>query len=129
LALPVFTADVDDNFGDLLFALNVPSPAAKTGSILPNPQTAFGLPPSTIEIITNGAPAYVAEDLSVEPQQPTFADLLLLGVDGTVISDTRFVATFPTPEPAGWALAGAGLGLLLIGVGVFHRRNSDVSRG
>lgn len=97
LAYPVYSAEVDDPLGNTLFTLNVPSPAVRTGSILPNPQTAYGISASTVHILTDPG------------------ILNLYGQDNVPDGSVSFVATFEqaTPEPGGWILVTGGLGLIL----------------
>jgi hypothetical protein len=104
---PVSWAEVDDEFGDFLFSLNVPSPGSTTGEILPDPQTISGLSAAAIDDITDGA-------AFLDPPPPSATLLLEAGRTGPVIDSVNFVAALPAtaPEPATWASMSAGLGAL-----------------
>lgn len=120
MPVPITTAEVQDNFGETLFSLNVPSPPVSTGSIIPNPQTVFGLSTTTVRLITNGQPIASAGSLVAAEAladdlcccQPTYANLVLANKDEGISISQRFVAT-DVPEPATWSMLGAGIGLLL----------------
>jgi MYXO-CTERM domain-containing protein len=117
---PIGYVEVDDNFGDFLFALNIPF-AGTTGEIQPLPQTISGLSPDIIALIENGGASLggvqdLAESNFVvhDDDVPTYANLCLDSADRQDDCDSgveRFVAT-SAPEPAAWSLTGAGLALL-----------------
>jgi hypothetical protein len=122
---PPSFVDVEDNLGNILFVLNTPFPGQTTGSIQPNPQTIFNLPPSTISIITNAqANVFAPAQQGHPPTTGTFANLVLDDSEHNPIATLRFVAEPQVPEPAAWTLAGAGLAFLLIRARI-RRRNSQ----
>jgi len=119
-------AEVDDNLGNFLFALQVPAPPVSTGAIAPDPQTVSGLSPTTIGLITNGLAGVPPLIPSSQDGTPMSANLNLLTSGKHVIDSQVFVATVPAgvPEPAGWSLTCAGMALLLLWT-QRRRRNSQ----
>ena len=102
------------NPDQVLFALNVPPVPTTTGSIVPNPQTIYGLDPTTMQIITNGQISAVG---SFGVALNDFAELDLENPSGQVIDKTVFIAQVEStavPEPAAWPLISVGLVLVLL---------------
>lgn len=120
----VNTAGVTDNLGNPLFDFSMPSPPSTTGSILPNPQTIFGLSSTVIQIITNGDPVnegtalLAPASIGAAATVPTgrYANVYLWDTYGEPIYFERFVATYGSdvPEPATLSLVGGACGLVLI---------------
>lgn len=109
---PVYYAAVDDNLGNVIFALTLgPSAGQTTGSILPNPQTVSGLSPDMIGVISNGQ-----AELSLQEIKPG----LVGGGLGKEIDTTPFIAI---PEPAAWSLTAAGLTFLFLCAGALRRKS------
>jgi hypothetical protein len=117
---PPSSAEVDDNFGNFLFGLDMPPSPVSSGSLR---ETISGLGPDDISTITNSqlivnSQVTLLAFSSVSSTTPicgTEACLVMKDVDHLPVATLSFVATFEVPEPASWALAaGGGLALLLI---------------
>jgi hypothetical protein len=130
---PISFAEVDDNFGNFLFGLNVGAPRT-TGSIVPNPQTVSGLSPVVISIISGGggnvATALSDGQFGVLVNEPVLGDraiLNLLDADRNIVDSTSFIATIGqeggVPEPGGWSIAAMGLGVLVFCARRLHRKH------
>ena len=109
---PVGWAEVDDAYGDFLFALTVPQPPETTGAILPDPQTISGLSSETVDDVTDGM-------AGLDPPVGflSAATLLLKECQTcSVIDSVNFVAALPatTPEPSTWGSMSAGLAVLFL---------------
>jgi hypothetical protein len=137
LPAPVSFVEVDDLFGNFIFALNTPFPPVTTGAILPDPQTISGLSPSDVFAISNGAvgiPAFESfasfslqsfDRVTINELPPCAtsgegssgagANLVLKDASCNPVATVFFVAVqspSAVPEPETWALAGAGLAIL-----------------